>query len=178
MGRHSAARSRSQPTLSLISAHSARYCLGTLLPQAVVSRLRQAYPGVRIVLRDDSGFCRPLLLSWYERYAHYVVGMAQEQPAAGVGPRLARAHRPGFARTYHAQRISFTGGEPARGAARWRGASRPHNILTWLSSELHETASALSKEDGRQSLRNITLSPQSPVTYKALVFRECIKPQG
>jgi Transposase DDE domain group 1 len=44
----------------------------------LVTRLRQAWPGVRIIFRGDSGFCRPLLLSWCERnYVHYVVGMAQ-----------------------------------------------------------------------------------------------------
>ena len=44
----------------------------------LVTRLRQAWPGVRIIFRGDSGFCRPLLLSWCERnYVHYVVGMAK-----------------------------------------------------------------------------------------------------
>ena len=44
----------------------------------LVTRLRQAWPGVRIIFRGDSGFCRPLLLSWCERHhVHYVVGMAQ-----------------------------------------------------------------------------------------------------
>src|SRR5262244_1167799 len=44
----------------------------------LVTRLRQAWPGVRIIFRGDSGFCRPGLLSWCERnYVHYVVGMAK-----------------------------------------------------------------------------------------------------
>ena len=44
----------------------------------LVTRLRQAWPGVRIIFSGDSGFCRPLLLSWCERnYVHYVVGMAK-----------------------------------------------------------------------------------------------------
>ena len=44
----------------------------------LVTRLRQAWPGVRIIFRGDSGFCRPLLLSWCERnYVHYVVGMGK-----------------------------------------------------------------------------------------------------
>jgi len=50
----------------------------------LVARLRQAWPGVRIVFRGDSGFCRPQLLSWCERnHVHYVVGLAQN-------PRLLR----------------------------------------------------------------------------------------
>ena len=48
----------------------------------LVRRLRQAWPGVRIIFRGDSGFCRPLLLSWCEKnHVHYVVGM-------GKNPRL------------------------------------------------------------------------------------------
>jgi hypothetical protein len=44
----------------------------------LVSRLRQAWPGVRILFRGDSGFCRPLLLAWCERHAvEYVVGLAK-----------------------------------------------------------------------------------------------------
>jgi hypothetical protein len=44
----------------------------------LVTRLRQAWPGVRIIFRGDSGFCRPLLLSWCERHSvHFVVGMAK-----------------------------------------------------------------------------------------------------
>lgn len=33
----------------------------------LVIRLRQVWPGVRILFRADSGFCRPLLMSWCER---------------------------------------------------------------------------------------------------------------
>src|SRR5487761_2386527 len=48
----------------------------------LVTRLRQAWPGVRIIFRGDSGFCRPLLLSWCEKnHVHYVVGM-------GKNPRI------------------------------------------------------------------------------------------
>jgi Transposase DDE domain group 1 len=44
----------------------------------LVSRLRQAWPGVRIIFRGDCGFCRPLLLSWCERHhVHYVVGIGK-----------------------------------------------------------------------------------------------------
>lgn len=42
----------------------------------LATRLRQAWPGVRIIFRGDSGFCRPLLMSWCERHhVHYVIGM-------------------------------------------------------------------------------------------------------
>jgi len=44
----------------------------------LVTRLRQAWPGVRILFRGDSGFCRPLLMSWCERHdVDYVIGLAK-----------------------------------------------------------------------------------------------------
>lgn len=44
----------------------------------LVKRLRAAWPGVRIVFRGDSGFCRRRLLAWCERNAvGYVVGLAR-----------------------------------------------------------------------------------------------------
>ena len=44
----------------------------------LVTRLRQAWPGVRLLFRGDSGFCRPLLMSWCERNdVDYVIGLAK-----------------------------------------------------------------------------------------------------
>lgn len=44
----------------------------------LVARLRQAWPGVRLLFRGDSGFCRPLLMSWCERNdVDYVIGLAK-----------------------------------------------------------------------------------------------------
>ena len=44
----------------------------------LVRRLRQAWPDVRIILRADSGFCRPKMLSWCERNeVGYIVGLAK-----------------------------------------------------------------------------------------------------
>ena len=41
-------------------------------------RLRAQWPGVRIVLRGDSGFCRQRILNWCERAGvHYIVGLAR-----------------------------------------------------------------------------------------------------
>ncbi len=40
----------------------------------LATRLRQAWPGVRIIFRSDSGFCRPHLMSWCERnHVYYVI---------------------------------------------------------------------------------------------------------
>jgi hypothetical protein len=44
----------------------------------LVTRLRQAWPGVKIVLRGDSGFCRWKMLRWCERQeVDYIVGLAK-----------------------------------------------------------------------------------------------------
>jgi hypothetical protein len=44
----------------------------------LVTRLRQVWPGVRILFRGDSGFCRPLLMGWCERHGvDYVIGLAK-----------------------------------------------------------------------------------------------------
>lgn len=50
----------------------------------IVSRLRQDWPQVRIIVRGDSGFCRQRLIRWCERQdVGYVIGLA----------RNARLHR-------------------------------------------------------------------------------------
>ena len=50
----------------------------------LVTRLRQAWPDARIIVRGDSGFCRQRLIRWCERHEiGYVIGVA----------RNARLHR-------------------------------------------------------------------------------------
>jgi len=71
----------------------------------LVKRLRQAWPGVRIVLRADSGFCRWRMLRWCENHqVDYLVGMARNdrlerkiEPMMELVERLAEL-------TGHAQR--------------------------------------------------------------------------
>jgi hypothetical protein len=44
----------------------------------LTQRLRQAWPGVRIVIRGDSGFCRRRIMNWCERSGvHYLLGLAR-----------------------------------------------------------------------------------------------------
>ena len=44
----------------------------------LVTRLRQAWPEVRIIVRGDSGFCRQRLLRWCERSGvRYIIGLAR-----------------------------------------------------------------------------------------------------
>jgi hypothetical protein len=44
----------------------------------LITRLRQAWPNVKIIVRGDSGFCRQRLLRWCERSGvGYIVGLAR-----------------------------------------------------------------------------------------------------
>jgi hypothetical protein len=44
----------------------------------LVTRLREAWPDVRIIVRGDSGFCRQRLIRWCERHGvGYVIGVAR-----------------------------------------------------------------------------------------------------
>ncbi len=55
----------------------------------LVSRLRQAWPGVQIIFRADSGFCRWKMLRWCERSAvDYVVGLAQNSRLLAMAKSL------------------------------------------------------------------------------------------
>ena len=46
----------------------------------IVAELRQAWPGVKITLRGDSGFCREELMAWCEQNrVDYVLGLAKNE---------------------------------------------------------------------------------------------------
>jgi len=48
--------------------------------QRIVEPIRQAWPGVKITIRADSGFCREPLLAWCEAHGvDYVLGLAQNK---------------------------------------------------------------------------------------------------
>jgi hypothetical protein len=48
--------------------------------ERIVKQIRTAWPEVRIVLREDSGFCRNQLMSWCENNdVDYLFGMARNQ---------------------------------------------------------------------------------------------------
>jgi hypothetical protein len=61
----------------------------------LVTRLRQAWPTVRIVFRGDSGFCRWKLLRWCERHdVQYIVGLAKNKVLEGLlGESMQQAAR-------------------------------------------------------------------------------------
>jgi hypothetical protein len=46
----------------------------------IVARLRQAWPGVKILIRGDSGFCRDYLMSWCEaNNVDFLLGLAKNK---------------------------------------------------------------------------------------------------
>lgn len=59
----------------------------------LAERLREAFPGVRIILRADSGFCRWRMLRWCEQNdVGYIVGLARNaRLEALLAPMLAAA---------------------------------------------------------------------------------------
>ena len=49
-----------------------------LIDQRIVEQIRGAWPGVGILLRGDSGFCRDELMNWCEQHrVDYVLGFAR-----------------------------------------------------------------------------------------------------
>lgn len=87
----------------------------------VVGQIRRAWPGVSILLRGDSGFCRDELLDWCETQGvDYVLGLAKNA-------RLKRQIAPQMAQAEAACRAS---GEPARVFADF-----PYRTLTSWSRE-------------------------------------------
>jgi hypothetical protein len=58
--------------------------------QRIVAQIRAAWPGVKIILRGDSGFCRNELMSWCEaNRVDYVFGLARNQRLRRIiGPQM------------------------------------------------------------------------------------------
>jgi hypothetical protein len=89
----------------------------------LVGRLRAAWPGVRITIRGDSGFCRWRLMRWCDSNGiGYVLGLARN-PALqrAAGDEIARAERQ-FRRTGQPQRVF---GSFSYAAASW---DRPRRV--------------------------------------------------
>lgn len=88
----------------------------------LVKRLRQAWPGVRIVLRGDSGFCRRRMLSWCERKGvGYIVGLAKNARLNDLAAPWMETAAQGFAGTGLKQRLF---GEFAYAAGTWNAERR------------------------------------------------------
>ena len=97
------------------------------LLKLLVTRLRQKWPQVRIVLRGDSGFCRQRILNYCERAGvHYIAGLARNPRLQGITEFLELAMKDEFERTAHKQREV---GEFVYAAQRW---ARQRRVITRL----------------------------------------------
>jgi hypothetical protein len=69
------------PLLALLRPSDIDGAQGTIPHlQRIVTKLRKAWPDVRIILRGDSGFCRDDIMHWCERnQVDYVLGLAQNK---------------------------------------------------------------------------------------------------
>jgi transposase InsO family protein len=69
-------------------------------------KLRAAWPGVRLVIRADSGFCRWRMLRWCERHdVAYIVGLARNSRLLEAASRWIQPAAEAFARGGEKQRL-------------------------------------------------------------------------
>jgi hypothetical protein len=88
----------------------------------LVKRLRQAWPGVRIVFRGDGGFCRHRMLDWCERKSvGYIVGLAKNKRLNTLAAPWMAAAEQGFAARAIKQRVF---GEFVYAAGSWKAKRR------------------------------------------------------
>ncbi len=82
-------------------------CAGTVRELSrIVPKLRAAWPGVKIIVRADSGFCRDSILSWCEdNNVDYVIGLSKNTRLTKIiGGELQQAQQQ-FEQTGHAARV-------------------------------------------------------------------------
>jgi Transposase DDE domain group 1 len=95
------------PLLALLRPADVDASTGALKHLArIVGRLRECWPGVRIVVRGDSGFCREHLMRWCEdNGVDYLFGLARNtRLLAELEPELRQAEEE-FGRTGRASRV-------------------------------------------------------------------------
>jgi hypothetical protein len=57
----------------------------------LVEKLRAAWPGVRIIFRGDSGFCRHRMMDWCEHHGvEYIIGLARNSRLEALSSRIMR----------------------------------------------------------------------------------------
>lgn len=72
----------------------------------LVTRLRQAWPQVKIIFRADSGFCRWKMLRWCERHGvDYIVGLAKNTRLLALADDLVKQAAAGHAQSQEKQRL-------------------------------------------------------------------------
>jgi hypothetical protein len=72
----------------------------------LVDRLRQAWPGVKIIFRGDSGFCRWKLMRWCDRHGvDYCVGLARNKRLEKLAEPFMQEAKRQFEQTGQKQRL-------------------------------------------------------------------------
>jgi Transposase DDE domain group 1 len=72
----------------------------------LVTRLRQAWPQVKIIFRGDSGFCRWRMLRWCERHGvDYIVGLAKNSRLLALVGDLLQQAAAGHEQSHDKQRL-------------------------------------------------------------------------
>ncbi len=114
----------------------------------LVDRLRQVWPGVKIIFRGDSGFCRWKLMRWCDRHdVGYVIGLARNKVLERMAePFMLRAKQQ-YEQTKQKQRI-FTAFDYAAGT--WDRARRV----------IHKAEHNSQGDNPRFIVSNLTQEPQ------------------
>jgi hypothetical protein len=90
----------------------------------ITKRLREAWPGVKIIFRGDSGFCRWKMLRWCDRHGvDYIVGLAKNPVLTKLSATLMSSAENAFTETGQKQRLF---GELAYAAATW---DKPRRVI-------------------------------------------------
>lgn len=90
----------------------------------LVTRLRQAWPAVKIIFRGDSGFCRWRLMRWCDRHdVGYIIGLARNKVLEKMAEPFMQEARQQYEQTLQKQRI-FTAFDYAAGT--W---DRPRRVI-------------------------------------------------
>ena len=90
----------------------------------LVDRLRQKWPGVKIIFRGDSGFCRWKLLRWCDRHhVDYVIGLARNKRLEKIAEPFMQTAQQRYEQTGEKQRV-FTEFNYAAGS--W---DRQHRVI-------------------------------------------------
>ena len=133
----------------------------------IVAQVREAWPGVKVVIRADSGFCREAIMSWCEADGvDYVLGLAQNTRLKGMIAAEQEQARVEFERTKGPARVftdllyrtldswSRERRVVAKAEHLAKGAN-PRFVVTSLSSE-DRAAKPLYEEDycGRGEMEN------------------------
>jgi len=147
------------PLLALLRPADVDASTGALKHLArIVARLRECWPGVRIVVRGDSGFCRDHLMRWCEdNGVDYLFGLARNSRLlALLEPELREAEE-GFGRTGQATRLfkdfryrtRDSWGRERRvvgKAEHLAKGSNPRFVVTSLSAEAHPARALYERE--------------------------------